>query len=65
MNYVACLNTVICESCGGECSRDEMSDDHAGLCRVCGDDLQASLDAEESEEILSDDQIVATLLEAS
>lgn len=58
------LSTSICESCCSEVSNECLSPDHVGLCDACATDLQASLDAEKAVELLSDDEIVAALLDA-
>lgn len=63
MNYVAALSTSLCSGCDAEVTDDELSRDHVGMCCSCGKDLQATLDAEAAEELLSDDEIVAALLE--
>lgn len=63
MNLSGPLSHVhVCESCGGEGSREQMSEEHIGLCIPCATSLQAELDAEAAEELLSDDGIFEALL---
>lgn len=62
MNYVPALSTVFCSACAAECHFEELHDEHCDLCSVCGDDLETKLAAEDSEELLSDEEIVEALL---
>ena len=64
MNYVHQLSTALCFGCNASCHFEEMHAEHTELCGACGDNLQSEFDAERTEELLSDDEIVAALLEA-
>lgn len=66
MNFSGALSHLhICESCHGECFAEQMSEDHTGLCIECGKSLQAELDAECVEELLSDEEIAEAFLAES
>jgi reverse gyrase len=63
MSALCQLPTSFCANCTGECANEHMSADHPGLCAECAVDLQAAIEAQAVEELLTDEEIVSALLE--